>query len=225
MNVTVCSAFRNSVAYIDRYFSQIDALDRLLTQRGDTLTLVLGYGDSTDDTDALLFEHTSGGAIGALLVDCTHDGPVYGSIVDAQRFKQLAYVANKMLANVPDDADAVVYVESDLIWEATTIIELLNHLDWRDCVSPMIMDSPISFYDVYAYVKDGINFVKQPPYHLAVNGGIIDMDSVGSCLVMRAELARRCRFPEADVIVGFCRQVRESGAGVWCDTGLRVQHG
>lgn len=69
MNVVICSAFRNSESYIDRYFEQMYELERLLFLRGDCLSLVLGYGDCSDDTATLLFEHTSGG-IGARLIDC-----------------------------------------------------------------------------------------------------------------------------------------------------------
>lgn len=224
MNVVICSAFRNAESYISRYFSQIDALDRLLTRRGDVLSLVLGYGDSTDHTDALLFEACSGG-IGARLIDCTHGGKAYTSVVDAQRFRQLAFVGNRVLANVPDDADVVVYIESDLIWEPQTIIELLNDVQWRDVVAPLIMEvSSSGFYDTFAFVKNGLNFIKAAPYHCGVNGGMIAMDSVGSCIAMRADIARRFRLPDEDVIVGFCCQVRAAGYGIYCDTSLRVDH-
>lgn len=91
MNVVICSAFRNSESYIDRYFEQMYELERLLFLRGDCLSLVLGYGDCSDDTATLLFEHTSGG-IGARLIDVSHGGPTFVSIVHEQRFKQLAYI-------------------------------------------------------------------------------------------------------------------------------------
>lgn len=224
MNVIICSAFRNLSAYIDRYFEQVNTLDRLITLRGDCLSLVLGYGDSTDDTDSLLFEHTSGG-IGARLIDCTHNGPFYGSIIHPGRFKQLAYVANKILANVPNDADVVIWAEADLEWSSETIIALIDRLADVPCVAPMIMERSTSgFYDTFAYRKDNLNFQKYPPYHPSVNGGLVQMDSIGSCFAMNAALAKHVNIPEQDVVIGMCRQVYALGASVWLDSSLTVQH-
>lgn len=228
MNVVICSAFRNASGYIDRYFEQIYELERLLFLRGDCLSLVLGYGDSTDNTGTLLFEQTSGG-IGARLIDVSHGGQAFGSIVNAERFRQLAYVGNKILANVPfADADAVIWLESDLIWEPCVIVELLNHLQWHACVAPMIMDSPPAntFYDTWAFRRGGICFVKQSPYHAGMMGGdhMVEMDSVGSCVVMRADAIRGVIVPEDDVLVGVCRQIKDKGGRVFMDTSQKVFH-
>jgi hypothetical protein len=226
MNVVICSSFRQSATYLDRYFAQIDALDRLLTKRGDVLSLVLGYGDSTDDTAALLFEHTSGGMVGARLIDVSHGGPVFTSIVDAQRFKQLAYVANKVLANAPDDADAIVWIEADLIWEPGVVVELLNHLRWHGCAAPMIMDSPPknTWYDTFAFIKNGVNFTKEPPFHPHLEGKLFRMDSVGSLVALRGDVARNITIPEDNVIVGACAQVRDMGQTIVLDSTLVCYH-
>lgn len=225
MNVVICSAFRNSAAYIDRYFAQMYELERLLFLRGDCLSLVLGYGDSTDDTGTLLFEQTSGG-IGARLLDVSHGGPVHGSIVNADRFRQLAYIGNKIFANVPfDDADAVIWLESDLIWEPCVIIELLNHLQWHACVAPMVLDSNgVTWYDTWAFRKGGVQFTKQPPYHPGLNGGMVKLDSVGSCVAINVPEFHRLTVPEDTVIVGVCEQIRALGGSVGLDCTLKVYH-
>ena len=41
MNVTVLSIFRNATHYLERYFEQMDSLQRLLNGRGDSLHRVL----------------------------------------------------------------------------------------------------------------------------------------------------------------------------------------
>ena len=189
------------------------------------LSLVLGYGDSTDHTDALLFEACSGG-IGARLIDCAHGGPAYTSVVDAQRFKQLAFVGNKIFANVPDDADAIIWLESDLIWSPETIVELLNHLQWHACVAPAIMDSPPAntWYDSWAFRKDGLRFTKEPPFHPSLSAGMNKMDSVGSCVAINVPEFHRLTVPDDTVIVGVCEQIRALGGSVWCDTSLTVYH-
>ena len=59
-----------------------------------------------------------------------------------------------------------------------------------------------SFYNVYDFRIDGAHFTQQPPYHdNFLANSLIQVDSAGSVLVMRAELARKVKFMEHDVIV------------------------
>lgn len=225
MNVILCSAFRNSENYLDRYFEQVSTLERLLFLRGDSLSLVLGYGDCTDDTAALLFEHTSGG-IGARLIDVSHGGKEYGSVVDARRFKQAAGVCNKIWAHIPSDADVVIWCESDLTVCASTLIALIDRLKDYPAVAPMVMETSTGgFYDVYAHRKDGVHFQKYEPYFDGwPTTEMTKLTSAGSLLVMNAELARHLIWPEEDVIVGLCRGIYSLGASVWLDPNLKAVH-
>jgi GT2 family glycosyltransferase len=236
VNITICTAHRNSVSHLPRYFAQIERLQKLLTQRGDLLNLVIGYGDSTDGTEEWIFEHCAY-SIGAYLIDCTHGGRRFGSIVNDERFKQLAYVANKMWANIPPDSDVAMLVDGDLIWKPETLLALIDHTHTYPCVAPMVLhEKPFNrrgdryFYDSYAFVCQGTNFINGLPYHHALpstgsgTGGMLQMDSVGACVAIRGELARRVRFPEYDVFVGWCRQVRELGGAIFLDSRLSVFH-
>jgi hypothetical protein len=47
---------------------------------------------------------------------------------------------------------------------------------------------------------------------------------VGACVAIRGDLARKVNFPEYDVFIGWCRQVKEQGASIWLDCQLRVFH-
>lgn len=227
MNITICTAHRQSVGHLSRYFEQIEGLQRLLTRRGDLLNLVIGYGDSTDGTAEWLFDYCSY-SIGALLIDCTHGGKRFGSVVDAQRFRQLAYVANRMWANIPADSDVVVILDGDLIWDPSTLLALIDDTATYPVVAPMVMDSPPknTFYDVWAFRRSGAQFRKRPPYHpdLPIAGGYLQLDSAGACIAIRGDLARQVRFPEDDVVVGLCRQVYERGGTIFLDTKLKVFH-
>ena len=224
MNVVICSAFRNSTGYIDRYFAQVDALSTALAKRGDHLSLILGYGDSDDGTGEHLFEAATL-SIGARLIDVSHGGPVFASVVDAQRFKQLAYVGNRILANVPSDADVVIWIESDLIWKPETLARLIYHK--LPVVAPMVYERRSGgFYDTWGFVKNGLNFTKHYPYHRSLLGviGIAEVDSVGSCVVMRGDVAKGLVIPEADLLVGACRELRNNGYTIWLDSSLEVLH-
>lgn len=233
MNVTILSCFRNACPYLERYCEQMDGLQTLLQKRGDHLTLILGYGDSTDGTEAALFDECSN-RFCALLVDVSHGGPVFASIEDPVRFRQLAYVGNRLLEHVPRDADVVGIVESDLIWDAQTMVQLIEDLEHLPppfgAVAPMVMDGPNSFYDVFAFRRGGVRFTKKPPYGpftIAPDPLCINLewiDSAGSVLFMDAELARKARFGERDAIVSFCRQINWHGGSIWLDTQAKVIH-
>ena len=232
MIVTILSAFRNSVGpQIERYFAQINALATLLENMGDKLTLVLGYGDSTDGTGEALFE-AAADSIGAILIDVSHGGPVFGSFEHPQRFKQLAYVGNKLLDNIPPDADYVAIVESDLIWEASMLSFLLLGVKvYVPAAAPMVMDAPPAntFYDTFAFRRYGQRFTKEPPYAPPARSGNLfskhlPLDSAGSVLVMNAELARQVRFSEEEVIVGLCKDIYRVGGSVWLDPDATVYH-
>lgn len=239
MNVTVISAFRNAAHTLERYCEQMDGLQAMLHKRGDSLTLLLGYGDSTDGTEAALFDECSN-RFCAHLVDVSHGGPVFASIEDPVRFKHLAYVGNRLLAHVPSDAGVVGIVESDLIWEPSVLVQLIEDLEHLPpdygAVAPMVMDGPASFYDSFAFRKNGVRFTKTPPYHADIEAeveqnpqlshviSLIPLDSAGSVLFMDAYLARKARFSDGEAIVGFCRDIYRLGGSIWLDTQASVAH-
>lgn len=223
MNVAVISCFRNATAYIPRYFDQVGALAKALAARGDWLSLLLGYGDSADGTGEMLFEEAQFN-ISAHLVDVSHGGPVFGSIEHPQRFKQLAYAGNKLLDYIPADADIVGIVESDLIWDAATIVRLIDHLQYCEAIAPMIMDGPDSFYDVWGFRRNGVRFTKTRPFHPELNGQVLKVDSAGSVLFMRGDLARLARFTDGEAIVGLCKEIYQYGGRIWLDPAATVTH-
>lgn len=230
MNVCLVSAFRNAARYVERYVAQVALLNARLRWRGDELVCIWGVGDSTDGTLQRLDEARLGTGLQRLVVNVSHGGPEYGSVVDARRFKQLAYVGNQLWAQIPADVDAVVHVESDLIWDVSTMLELLLALRGVPAVAPMVKrraGSKAIFYDTWAARRDGIHFQNRAPYHpmLARNHAqLVQVDSMGSCLAMRGELAQGLHWPEEDVIVGVCRQINERGGSIWLHTDLAVWH-
>src|SRR6478736_7593378 len=128
MRVVIVSMFRNAGNYIPRYFDQMGKLQDLLSKRGISLGLILGYGDSTDRTADMLHEECLS-RFDALLVDVSHGGPDFGSVVHPVRFRQLAGAINRLWQCIPKSADYVMVVESDLIWSAHTLESLLNNVE------------------------------------------------------------------------------------------------
>ncbi len=226
MNVTLCSAFRNSRSYIDLYFAQIGALHDRLKARGDTLHFIFGEGDSVDDTWSYLSALIDAYKLPVTVCAVDHGGPEYGSVVSAERFEQLAGVWSIIWQRIPQDADAVIFCESDLIWSSDTMLALLDDLEHVPCVAPMVMMENGWFWDTWAFIRKGRNFGNPPPFHpgLEADSDLVELDSAGSLLVMRGDIARRVHWPAADVVKGVCRQIIEGSDSVWLNTKQKVMH-
>lgn len=228
MHIALLSSFRNASGHVPRFFEQVDVLWQVVNERGDHLSLIFGEGDSIDGTrDAMLDQWP---ADLMTIVDNSHGGPPMGSIVHPMRFAQLSYSGNAILRAIPADADAVIWVESDLLWGADTLLALVEGLREAAVVAPMVLasDHPDRFYDIWAFRKDGRHFAPFPMYHPDVpmvgSPVPVELDSAGSCLAIRGDVARAVTFPPEDVIVGLCRQVREMGGRVIVRPDLVVRH-
>ena len=227
-HIALLSSFRNASAHVPRFFEQVEILWQVLMARGDHLSLIIGEGDSIDNTRDLMLEHWPADAMA--LIENSHGGPPMGSIVHPMRFAQLSFSGNAILRAIPGDADAVLWVESDILWGAETLLALVEDLREAAVVAPMVLasDHPQRFYDIWAYRKDGRHFAPFPPYHPAVPeinpGGAVEVDSAGTCLAIRGDVARLVTFAREDVIVGLCRQVREMGHRVIVRPDLVVVH-
>lgn len=223
MHVAIASMFQNSQKYMDRYISQIYSLKAAAPEH--TFDLILAEGDSTDSgwTWNRLNEIFPGKAFKR-----EHHGKIYGSIDVEKRWSQIAFVVDGILERVQPQHDAMLYVEADLLWEPSTMINLLKHLERVECVVPMIWMNGI-FYDIWAYKKDGIKFTGRPPYHPSLNqqpvGGLYPIDSGGGCVAVKGTLARtyRCR-PESLAICGFFAELKSHGHQTWLDKTLGIHH-
>lgn len=224
MKITIISAFRDASWYIKRYCEQMEKLQEVLNRSHHSLHLLLGYGDSRDKTGEILFEECSH-RFATDLIDVSHGGLHYGSIVHPARFKQLAYVGNKLWSAIPEDSDVVGLVESDLIWQPYVISSLAVTVGPKQIYAPMVYHEDGRFYDTWAFRKDGIRFSNHRPFHPTLGrDNCTLMESVGSVLFMKSDLARKLTWSEEDVVVGLCNQAREFGSQIWLWTSLAVYH-
>lgn len=227
MKICVVSMFRNAVPYIERYFEQMDGLQQELTKRGHSLSLILGYGDSSDGTGGALYDECHH-RFDTRLIEANHGGTHYGSIVHPQRFKQLAFVANKLWRQIAEDANVVAVIESDLIWKAEVFLNLLSVIESEEnlFVAPMIFHLDERFYDTFCFRYNGVNFKNEKPYHkgLMTSQRFYEMNSVGSFVLMNAKIARQLQWPEEDVFIGFCRNSRLLGTKILLDKTQSVYH-
>lgn len=182
MRLTVASIFRDSTAYLPRYFSQIHALREHADVR-----LVLGEGDSGDGTATVLPAYLRDWD---QIVTVNHGGQRYGSIDHPQRWADIAQVVRPVIGAVGDPGDVFVWVESDLIWDPLTMMEMVKA---DRPVAPMVFAADTArFYDTWGYRQAGRMFSGQPPYFPAGEAyrRYMPVDSCGSCFVLPAQWFR-----------------------------------
>lgn len=229
MNLAIASAFRNSSSrnHLTRWLTQVAALQTRLNMDGHRLRAIAVEGDSTDDTRAQLLAGAARHSIALTLLTCDLGTPHFPSTEDPVRLSGLSRVLNTaMEATWPDD-DAVLYVESDLIWYAGTILALVSVMacnEHIDILAPLVFAGP-NFYDVWGFRKDGERFSPFPPYHAClVDAFCTPVDSVGSCLLMRGQVANHVRVTNDQALVGWCASAREKGYTIYVNPALRVDH-
>jgi hypothetical protein len=233
MNVALASLFRNSAGFhIQRYFHQVARFADALERHHHTLHLKMVWGDSTDRTPVELQDCAKHlmQAIDTVksfeLIERSHGGPVYGSTEEVDRLKALSYVANGVFESIGSNIDALIYVESDLIWQPAVFIRLLGKLKGHvDVVAPMTF-AGTAFYDIWGFRGvDGERFGPFEPFHRDLKfNELTEVSSVGSCLVMRGDVARRSRIRNDYGLVGFCEDARNNGFSVWADAQERIHH-
>ena len=225
MNLVIVSFFRDSESrgQVQRFFQQVHDLKNA---SGFDIRVVAVEGDSRDKTPMAIIRHASMCGVPLELVTRAHGRRYFNSTEELERFEALSFVGNGGLEAVRQEDELVFYVESDLLWDAHTIIRCLAQVHpGMDIVSPLVF-AGAAFYDVFAFRAGGQRFSPHPPYSHVLNGQNhpVEVDSVGSCLCMRGEVARNVRIPGNEVIIGFCRVAREQGYHVFVDPRERIQH-
>jgi GT2 family glycosyltransferase len=226
VKVSIGSIIRDGAGYVDRYADQIEAL-RTATDM-HTFHSIIVEGDSRDDTYAKLKARFNGSVTHA-----SHGGPAFGSVGDPVRFKQSSWTWEHVLELIHPRDEAFVYLEADLLWQPAAILRLLFYLQCPgvDVVAPMCWYGPENrAYDLWGMRgTDGMGFGPFPPFHHSLTDdnetGLYPINSAGSCLAMRGEVARTCHFQPADLaVVGWCQNMREHGYKLFLDPMTKVIH-
>jgi hypothetical protein len=222
MNIAVGSAFRNSAHRLERYFEQVVALR---DYSGEHVRVIAAEGDSIDGTRMALRIFAGMAEIPLEIMPCDHGGPIFGSTEEQARLDALTGVGNAIFDGVRPADDVLLYVESDLLWDANTAWALIEAIGKFDVVAPLIYSHPGTFYDIFCYRKDGVRFSPAWPYHQGLDQtGITEVDSVGSCLAIRGDAARAVRIPHGGVLIGWCEEARAAGYKIGVAAELGVSH-
>ena len=226
MNIAIGSAFRNSSSRLRFYFQRVAKLQEH-AGKNNYVRVIAVEGDSTDDTRERLTSVARSYGVPVDVHVCNHHGPVYGSTEEPARMKALSKVGNAILAGVDTDLDDVlVYIESDLLWTPHDIGSLIDMAYEKrggyDIFAPMVYSSPGIFYDIWAFRKNGQRFSPFRPYHSGLQG-VTELDSAGSCLVMRSEVAADVQMNEG-ALVEWCDNARAQGYKIAVHPHFKVNH-
>lgn len=223
--VVVATPMRNAARFVKRWADQLATLQR----PSQGLDVVVLEGDSTDETWEMVCEEARAGRTSMALRRWHHHGPVYGSIVHPQRFRQMARVLNTLLDAVDLSAcDYVLVLPVDIAFEPDMLMRLMSHQ--VDIVAPLVFQND-RFYDTWAFSTYGENlraFTKQElQSHLQTKEvGLWEMDTVGGTVLMtKAVLADGVRYSERDVDRGLCAMARARGYRIFADPWTWVDHG
>lgn len=223
MNIVVGSAFRNSAPRLGSYLARVEAL-RQHVGPDHSVRVIAAEGDSIDTTRAELQRQPL-----VQHVACDHGGPWFGSTEAPERMVALSKVCNSIFEAVNEEDDVLVYVESDLLWDPATIGALIDAAANReggfDVFAPLIYAGKL-FYDIWGFRHlDGTRFSPfEPLKGLHPQGYFSEVGSVGSCLVMRGEVARRVRVRNDYCLVGWCEDARRQGYKIAACPAFSVEH-
>jgi hypothetical protein len=220
-SVHVCAAIRQGSAYAADFFRRLREIDKAgYRVIGITVTL-----DGAAVTDPALLQ----AAAADTRVLFIPEGAAIATVETmSERSVGWARAANLALeASLERPADRTLWVEADLDFDADLISRLLAA--GGDIVAPRVHCEG-RFYDTWGFrTKDGarIRFDKQL-LSLPRDGGLIDLASVGSCLLFPTEILRRgVRLPGAypdGLLVGFCHAAAKLGFRVSCAHGVIIRH-
>lgn len=237
--VVVLTPFRNAVAGLKRYFSQLSDLRDVLQARGLTMRLIAAEGDSLDGTREKIISHSAKCNIQCEIVDTTHGQMKWGSVEDPCRMQAMSDVMNKALDAVRDSDSVAIWIMSDLEWKTDNIVKLIDQAqtDNKSVFAPLALNGDTDlFYDTWAYRLSGTRFEQKYPYHEDFDRGASasdgfgsveqpseGIDSAGTCLVMLAHIARTIRATDNEA-VSFCAQARSKGYSICLCFDSVVRH-
>lgn len=219
--VNICTALRQGSQHAGSFFNQVwslscknhDIASVTVVVDGEELTDETLISQAVDPRVRFVYEGTGGGK--AYFMD--------------ERSAAWAKSVNLALeASLRTPSDFTLWIESDLSFPLD-LVELLAE-PRVDIVAPVVMLG-LDFYDAWGFRDlsgrriDNLEALKAQPHG---PGRLIELSSVGSCLLFRSEiLASGVRLPNGykdGLLVGFCKQARGAGFRVFCRPDVTIVH-
>lgn len=148
------------------------------------------------------------------------------------KYETNARARNALLAaHLRPEHSHVLWLDSDLVQVPADLIERLLAVSDCDVVAPFVYVEPPGdwFYDTGGFVRAGLGAAMWPPHWDGYNGGLVELDSVGTCYLAPAALYREhgLRYAVAGDEVehtGLLAQARARGYRVYATDAVTVLH-
>lgn len=230
MQIVVISAFRNMSGRVCRYFKQVHELTEHVGAK-HPVRVVAVEGDSFDETELELAHMAELWQIDTEIIKHEHGCKVFGSTEEPDRLDALTGVLMAGMGAISKSDDIVLYVESDLLWQphdVGSVIDIAYRRDGNfDVIAPLCMAGECH-YDVWGVRGlDGERFGPFVPYHADVIGkrsGLIEVESVGSCLAVRAAAAAKVKPIGKEALRSWCAGARKAGLRIAVSLDFKVDH-
>lgn len=214
---------RTGAHYLEAFFDRVEKLNTLVPLR-----VIVGENDSQDTSRDMLDYWAQYATYPVTVLDCGDGSPHFSSVDDPVRWASISGVMNKVLDQLSESDDRVLYVDADLIWEPEMVVRLLAKLrpGEVDVLAPIawsdIHNRP---YDLWGTRRRGERIHPRIGWFPTVQSrGMLNVDSAACLNVMDGRWAREARFGPDNANVGWHDAMRERGARIWLDMDERVVH-
>lgn len=214
MSVTAFVPIKNAAIWLPRFLQEVDKLENIEN-------IVITYGESKDNTLDIIKKWKK---------ETHHEVDVYSDpvMVNALTSALIADIYRDYQRIVEENTSCThaLLLDSDVMQMPSNLVEtLLNHD--KDIIAPYpyvyLHNEPCKlFYDTYVFRKDEHRF--HPLYPPRNNGEIIQLDSVGTCLLVKREAFIETPYDNPYPHMRFCDESREKGYEVWGDPSTIVWH-
>jgi hypothetical protein len=211
-NILICSLFKNGEKYLDRFLNSLkNEIDNIykknsINQKKSNIEIELCFieGNSTDNTFDIIKKFCKDIKFEYEINYILEKFNLQDSL---ERFQKLAILRNMLIKiGLRNSHNYILMVDSDLTFNNNLIIKLVESIEKNnaDVVAPLIMIEKFRtfgndyFYDTLATLDNkGKNFDHYFPYidkdnikgiKNLINNRPIDMNSVGTCYLIKAEL-------------------------------------
>lgn len=192
-NVLIISMFKDCEKLVDEFFVHLNNLIDYSTNYGYNISICFVVSDSFDDTNKKVDKYVN--KFRSKDMKCVFESVNINNIFD--RFDKLAIMRNMSIKFGLNDEDCVLIIDSDTIFSKDLLVKLVESLynNKFDALAPLIFIENFRdygndyFYDTLAFIKNGEKFNHFYPYtnidNNDVNNNIIEVDSVGTCYLIK----------------------------------------
>jgi hypothetical protein len=215
MSVMIGVPIKDAAVWLPRFLYQLDKLS-------DVSRIVFIYGTSQDPTLQMLqtWENET-----AHVTEIIYE-PAMGKVLSAAEIALLYEDFQSILGEEGwEDETHFMLLDSDIMDVPEDLVQQLKEQD-KDIIAPFVWvdrSNPHQFFDVHCFRLYGYRFHPFDPPD-PYDGEPFEVDSVGSCYLVKREVFDRVAYENPHPHMKFCENAVNDGYEVWAHPGITIQH-